>query len=137
MRAILAALCLIAFLPPAHAQKPDAGGGTEIDQLRQQNAALADALRQAQAALREAQQGGASAKDTGDKLAACRTANGQMLKVGQEVLHLYEDQHFLSMVLQSYEPLLGRKRVELETLVQDYDDKLRDAAFIPGQEPPK
>ena len=73
-----------------------------------------------------------------ENLQACRAKNARLVALGEEILHLYETRSFRSLLLQSYEPLLGLKRVELENLVQDYDDKLRDpaAAGPPGASKP-
>jgi chromosome segregation ATPase len=137
------------------AAKPGATPGEDdealrgkLEELKQQNAELTAGLQQAQASSQQAMQAAgaekaaaartaAAAKSATAAVTACKDANVRMLAVGQEVLHLYESKSFISMVLKSYEPVLGLKRVALENLVQDYEDKLRDAEFFPGQEVPK
>ena len=61
-----------------------------------------------------------------DALAVCRANNAKLLSVGHDILHLYESRSFQSLLVGQYEPLLGLYRVELENIVQDNDDKLRD-----------
>jgi hypothetical protein len=100
-------------------------------------AAAQQALQSAAADKARSARADTEAKAAGKGLAACKDANTRMLGVGQEILHLYEDKSFISMILKSYEPILGLKRVALENLVQDYEDKLRDAEYFPGQEPAK
>jgi hypothetical protein len=41
------------------------------------------------------------------------------------------------LLLSSYEPLLGLKKVELENTIQDYEDKILDQKYRPGSEPLK
>ena len=82
-------------------------------------------------------QGSASPDTTGqmesptDALAVCRANNAKLLSVGHDILHLYETQSFRSLLGGQYEPLLGLYRVELENIVQDNDDKLRDLQVFP------
>ncbi len=133
---------LEALKPGAAPAEGDEAARGAIDELKRQNADLTAGLQQVQASFQQASAMDkaravrivAEAKYAVDGLTACKDANGRMLAVGQEVLHLYEKQSFISMILKSYEPVLGLKRVALENLFQDYDDKLRDAEFIPGQE---
>lgn len=66
-----------------------------------------------------------------DALAVCRANNAKLLNVGHDILHLYESQSFQSLLVGQYEPLLGLYRVELENIVQDNDDKLRDLQVFP------
>ncbi len=110
----------------------------ERDALRKDNAALQTALAKWQSAYQEAA-GVAQAKDAEAKkldaalkgattrLGACTTANGKLIATAHDILHMYESQDFRSLLLKSYEPLLGLKRAELENMVQDYEDKIYDA----------
>ena len=61
---------------------------------------------------------------------ACEVKNVQLYKVGSEILNAYADTDFADVV-GGREPFLGLKRVELETLVQDYKDKLLDGKVAP------
>ena len=56
---------------------------------------------------------------------SCESKNIELFKVGSEILDAYGNVDF-GDVLEKREPFLGLKRVELETLVQDYKDKLLD-----------
>ena len=75
----------------------------------------------------------AGLKQTAAALEACKAANTKLIGVAEDVLHLYESQSFRSLLLKSYEPLLGLARVKLENTVDAYDDKIRDLQYIPGQ----
>ena len=52
--------------------------------------------------------------------------------MANDILHLYQTQGFRSLLLGSYEPLLGLKKVELENLVQHYEDRIEDQRLQPG-----
>jgi chromosome segregation ATPase len=110
---------------------------------RQDNAALRTALAKWQAAYKEAatlaqardadaKRLDATLKTTTQTLGACKQANGKLIVTARGILHLYETQDFRSLLLKSYEPLLGIKRTELENLVQDYDDRILDAKLPAG-----
>ena len=64
-------------------------------------------------------------------LEACKAENKQLTGVAEDILHLYQTQDFRSLLLRSYEPLIGTAKVRLENLVQGYDDKIRDQEYIP------
>jgi septal ring factor EnvC (AmiA/AmiB activator) len=63
----------------------------------------------------------------------CTATNTKLIGVANDILHLYQTQNFRSLLLYSYEPLLGLKKVELENLVQDYEDKILDRKYRPGK----
>jgi septal ring factor EnvC (AmiA/AmiB activator) len=63
-------------------------------------------------------------------LGACQTKNGQLLKVGTEILDAYQNFDF-GDALGANEPFIGTKRVELENLAQDFGDQLHDGKFDP------
>jgi chromosome segregation ATPase len=65
-------------------------------------------------------------------LATCKTANDKIISIAHDVLHLYETQGFRSILLKSYEPLLGTAKVDLENMVQDYDEKINDQEYVPA-----
>ncbi len=73
--------------------------------------------------------------DAERKLAICTTANTKLEGVANDILHLYQSQSFRAVLLGSYEPLLGLKKVELENTIQDYEDKILDQKYRPGREP--
>jgi uncharacterized coiled-coil protein SlyX len=58
--------------------------------------------------------------------------NFALYKLGMEILTRYE-QFSLGDALTAKEPFVGISRVKLETLVQDYKDKLIDQAITSGQ----
>ncbi len=65
-------------------------------------------------------------------LETCRAENKRLVEVSESILHLYESQSFRSLLLRSYEPLIGSAKVKLENMVQDYDDKIRDQEYVPS-----
>jgi chromosome segregation ATPase len=65
----------------------------------------------------------------------CGAANTRLERVANDILHLYQTQSFRSLLIGSYEPLLGLKKVELENTIQDYEDKLLDQKYRPGSGP--
>lgn len=111
--------------------------------LQQQNAALQAGLQKWQAGYQQAaelarakdaesrQLGGALQQQTA-KLGVCTTTNGKLIAVANDILHLYRTQSFHDILLWSYEPLLGLKKVQLENLVQNYEDKIDDQRLQQG-----
>jgi septal ring factor EnvC (AmiA/AmiB activator) len=61
---------------------------------------------------------------------ACKAANVKLIAVSEDVLHLYQSQTFRSLLIRSYEPVLGLAKVKLENIVQQYDDKIHDQEFV-------
>jgi multidrug efflux pump subunit AcrA (membrane-fusion protein) len=78
----------------------------------------------------ESRQLAAAQKAEGHPLDVCKATNAKLIDVSEGVLHLYESQSFRSILLKSYEPVLGLAKVKLENLVQDYDDKIQDQRYI-------
>lgn len=64
----------------------------------------------------------------------CQAQNQELFKVGSEILDRYRNVG-VTDVLATREPFLGLKRVELENLMQDYDDRLLDNRFDPNATP--
>ena len=58
------------------------------------------------------------------RIQACESKNTELVKLGKEVLDLYENRNVLS-ALASLEPITKLKRVEYQNLIQDYEDKMR------------
>jgi chromosome segregation ATPase len=56
----------------------------------------------------------------------CEAKNGELFKLGNEILKLYEGKGPLTALFER-EPVTQIKRVELENLVQDYHSKLLDS----------
>jgi chromosome segregation ATPase len=63
-------------------------------------------------------------------LQTCKATNTKLIDVAEKILHLYETQSFRGILLKSYEPLIGSAKVDLENLVQDYDDKIHDQEYV-------
>jgi len=61
---------------------------------------------------------------------SCEAKNVALYKVGAEILDRYAAQD-LADTLIGHEPFIGVKKVELQTLVQDYQDKLIDQKAAP------
>jgi len=68
-------------------------------------------------------------------LETCKTANKRLADVSENILQLYQSQSFRSLLLRSYEPLVGSAKVKLENMIQDYDDKIHDQEYVPGARP--
>ena len=60
----------------------------------------------------------------------CETKNVELFKIGSEILSRYANVGFGDVVA-TREPFIGVKRVELQNLVQDYQDKLLDQKATP------
>jgi chromosome segregation ATPase len=61
---------------------------------------------------------------------SCLGKNTQLVKVGRELLHHYE-QITIGEMLVEREPLLGGRRVEIQNLLQDTNDKILDQKATP------
>jgi chromosome segregation ATPase len=109
---------------------------------RAQNGALQQSLAKYQGAIQQAQDI-ARAKDSESQraqaglrsnltaLETCKATNKKLIDVSEQVLHLYQDRSFLWVLRKSYEPLIGAAKVDLQNIVQDYDDKIRNEEYIP------
>jgi hypothetical protein len=102
--------------------------------LQRQNAQLQASLQASAAAIQSKDAQGsrlqAGLKSNTAALQACISSNTKLIDVSQQILHLYETQGFRSLLLKSYEPVLGLWKVKLENLVQDYDDKIHDQVYV-------
>lgn len=157
---LVLALALTAWLAPALAQRPPQQLGPAVGQatagIAAAQSALGDLLRDAevarkagadqnvrtalaalstQAALLQGTIGkllaaGNSGEATADPETVCRAANVKLLALAHDILHLYETESFQSLLVRSYEPILGLYRVQLENLVQDRDDQLREQSCV-------
>jgi hypothetical protein len=113
-----------------------------LDQAKSQNAALQTNLSRFQGAAQQALDE-ARAKDRESKVAeaglasnltaleTCKATNKKLIDVAEQVLHLYQDRSFLWVLRKSYEPIIGASKVDLENIVQDYDDKIAAEEYIP------
>jgi chromosome segregation ATPase len=117
---------LQARLQEAQAQ---ASGAQQMNAKLQAELQGSQALAQAKDS--ESRQSLAAQKSASRTLDVCKATNAKLIDVSEQVLHLYESQSFRSILLKSYEPIVGAAKVTLENLVQDYDDKIRDQQFVP------
>jgi chromosome segregation ATPase len=60
---------------------------------------------------------------------SCVAKNAQLMKVGRELLRRYEGVSFGDIAVIN-EPLIGARRVEIQNILQDYDDKLLEQKVI-------
>jgi chromosome segregation ATPase len=124
--------------------KPDEVKQMKVDlqSAQRENASLRASLEKFQGAVsqaRDAVQQQTQARDIAEKglqantraLETCKAANAKLIALSEQVLHLYQDRSFIWVLRRSYEPLVGAAKVDLENLVQDYDDKIRDQEYIP------
>jgi hypothetical protein len=68
-------------------------------------------------------------------LSACTADNRKLGTLSKELLGRYADKGVMDAVLQR-EPLTQLKRVELENLVQQYDDRITESSVAPSQPSP-
>lgn len=61
----------------------------------------------------------------------CESKNAELVKLGSEVLDLYQDKGVLDVLI-SAEPVTQLRRVEAENKAQDMEDKLRDNQIAPA-----
>ncbi len=95
-------------------------------------AAYAQAAGIAQARDAAAKQLGASAAGGEQGLKLCEQKNAELIRTATDILHLYTTQDFRSLLLKSYEPVVGFEKVRLENMIQDYEDRIRSATFYPA-----
>jgi hypothetical protein len=70
------------------------------------------------------------------KLGIATAENGKLVGIANDILHLYRTQGFRSILLGSYEPLLGLKQVELQNMVQDYEDRILAQKYYGNEQLP-
>jgi DNA repair exonuclease SbcCD ATPase subunit len=117
-----------------------------LDAARAQNDSLQAGLSHWQAAYQQAatlarqkdaesQQATTASQSAEQTLAICTTKNTRLTAVAEDILHLYRTQSFHSLLLSSYEPLLGLAQVRLDNVIQDNDDKIREQKYYPNEQP--
>jgi septal ring factor EnvC (AmiA/AmiB activator) len=105
--------------------------GSSLQQLNARlQANLESANTAAQAKDDQNRKAEAQLKTLQSSFTACKSANGKLIGVSEDVLHLYESQSFRSLLLKSYEPILGLAKVKLESIIQQYDDRIQDQAYV-------
>ena len=67
-------------------------------------------------------------KQTETNLQSCENKNIKLFEAGKEILSSYEDKNVLDAVLKE-EPIFKFKSVEMEGIVQEYEDKLRKERY--------
>jgi chromosome segregation ATPase len=68
-------------------------------------------------------------------LASCQTKNTQLYNLGNQILDAYSHKDDLFGTIANREPFTGIKRVQLENIVQDDQNKLDDNQITPGASP--
>lgn len=108
---------------------------TENTGLRQNLQAYQGKLQEAQDIARqkigESQQAEHGLQSNYKALETCKDTNKKLIDVSEQVLNLWHDRSFIWVLRKSYEPLVGAAKVDLENIVQDYDDKIRDQEYVP------
>ena len=99
---------------------------------RESNAALTEDLRKAGQDLRqivaEKTQLQATVVDQAQLIESCEASNVKLLQINRELLVDYDKKGFMDAMLQR-EPLTQLKRVEIENIVQDYQDRIDRSEF--------
>ncbi len=67
-------------------------------------------------------------KQTETNLQSCESKNIKLFEAGKEVLSTYENKNLLDTVLKE-DPIFKFKSVEMEGIVQEYEDKLRKESY--------
>jgi len=117
----------------------------QIDAAREQNAALQGSLSKYEGAVQQAQdiarqkdaenqRAQAGLRSNFTALETCKATNKKLIDVSEQVLNLWQDRSFIWVLRKSYEPIVGAAKVDLENIVQDYDDKIRDEEYIPPKQ---
>jgi len=123
--------------PPADLERLNAALAASQQQTASLQAALAKyqtayqgLATQAQAQDRQGQMLSHGLQGQTQALESCKAENRELMKVAGDILHLYQTQDFRSLLIRSYEPLIGTAKVRLENLVQDYDDKIHNQEYV-------
>jgi chromosome segregation ATPase len=72
----------------------------------------------------------ATLTQTRERMTTCEGKNAQLYKLSEEVLDLYDKRGILDAIA-SDEPVTKLKRVDIENLMQDYEDKFRANKIAP------
>ena len=94
------------------------------DNLMKWQAAYNEAAETARTRDADAKKLDALLMQTRGRVDVCETKNKELYRIGHEVLDTYDRQDLMSMI-KNKESVTKLGRVELETLMQDYEDKLR------------
>jgi hypothetical protein len=132
--------------PTPQPAQPDQQFRDMVETMKKQNAALQDGLAHWQAAYQQAatlaqtkdaqgRQSAATASTAQRTLDVCETKNSKLLAVANNILHMYDTRKFRSLASGSWDSVLGFKKVELENIVQDNEDRILDQKYYPGEQP--
>lgn len=105
---------------------------TALAKSRESNAALSTELQRTEQNLRQIQTDKDLLQETvvgqAQQLETCESHNVKLLQVNRNLLGQYENKGFFDSLMQR-EPITGLKGVELENIVQDYQDRLDRLVF--------
>jgi DNA repair exonuclease SbcCD ATPase subunit len=132
--------------PTPQPAQPDQQFRDVVETLKKQNAALQDGLAHWQTAYQQAatlaqtkdaqgRQSAATASTAQRTLDVCEAKNGKLIAVANDILHMYDTRKFRSLASGSWDSVLGFKKVELENIVQDNEDRILDQKYYPGEQP--
>jgi septal ring factor EnvC (AmiA/AmiB activator) len=129
---------------PVQAQSTTASDALkqQLGMLQQQNtqlqagvqrwqAAYAQAATIARAKDQQARQETANSTAEQSQINACTQENAQLISTANSILTLYQTEKFRSLLLKSYEPLVGLWQVKLENIVQTYQEKINAQVYYP------
>jgi len=94
------------------------------DNLAKWQAAYNEAAETARTRDAEAKRFDAALTQMRERQRLCEGMNGELYKIGHEILDFYDSQSFMTL-LRANEPITKLKRVEYQTLIQKYEDRLR------------
>ena len=105
---------------------------TALAKSREGNTALSENLQKTALNLRQTEadktQLQTTVVDQAQLIESCEANNVKMLQINRELLVDYEKKGFMDAMLQR-EPLTQLKRVEIENIVQDYQDRIDRSEF--------
>lgn len=104
--------------------------GQVVSNLAKWQAAYKEAADAARTRDADAKRFEAQLAQTTQRADDCSSRNAALFKIGNELLARYEGKGVFSILLEG-EPVTQLKRVELENLIQDYQDKLLDEKIAP------
>jgi chromosome segregation ATPase len=127
-------------LAAAKAQLSHAGRNNgQIAALEAQLAREKDSIVEATGAAQQAQSDhdklATGFADAQKKLGVCEDKNASLFKLGNDILDAYQS-FDLGDAIGANEPFIGIKRVQLENMAQDFDDRLHTDKYDPNAKQP-
>lgn len=105
---------------------------TALAKSRESNAALSTELQRTAQNLQQTQSEKNLLQETvvgqAQQIETCESHNVKLLQVNRDLLGQYENKGFFDSLMQR-EPIIGLKGVELENILQDYQDRLDRLVF--------